>query len=139
MKRILSMRRKPGTASIEMAPLIDMVFLLLIFYIVSASFARESSLAIRRPESRQATSSLEPYLAVAITKSGTVHTLGRVVSPDDDRALARALRESGTRRILIQADRAVPTALLLRVMDTCKGAGADTVDVAALAKSRGGR
>jgi biopolymer transport protein ExbD len=134
MKRCLSLRRKHGTASIEMAPLIDMVFLLLIFYIVSASFVQESSVRISRPESSNAAISNEPYLVVAVTKAGTVHAGGHVVAADDGRAVSRCLSENGAKRVLIQADRAVPTELLLRVMDTCKQAGAETVDVAAIAR-----
>lgn len=134
MRRCLSGKRARGAATIEMAPLIDMVFLLLIFYIVSASFVQESAVGINRPESGAASPTREPYLAMALTKSGAVHVGGRVVAPDDREAVARCLREMGARRALVQADREVPTALLLRVMDTCREAGAEAVDVAAVAK-----
>jgi len=126
-------RRGPG-ATIEMAPLIDMVFILLIFYIVSTSFVQDAGVAVSRPHSRSAQPVTTRYLPVAITKLGTVHVAGRTIAPDDHGPVAEALNDLNARRVLLQADREVPTALLLRVLDTCKAAGAETVDVAAIAR-----
>ena len=126
-------RRGPG-ATIEMAPLIDMVFILLIFYIVSTSFVQDAGVAVSRPSSRSAQPVTTRYLPVAITKLGTVHVAGRTIGPDDHGPIAEALSGLNARRVLLQADREVPTALLLRVLDTCKAAGAETVDVAAIAR-----
>ena len=124
-------RERPG-AVIEMAPLIDMVFILLIFYIVSTSFAQDAGVVVNRPESRSARPVTTRYLPVAITKMGSVHVAGRAISPDDAQAIEAALNDLGARTVVIQADREVPTALLLRVLDTCKAGGAETVNVAAL-------
>lgn len=134
-RHVLTGRRRPRTgARIEMAPLIDMVFILLIFYIVSTSFVQDAGVTINRPESRSAGPVSTRYLPVAITKLGTVHVAGRTIGADDERAIADALKDTDARRVVIQADREVPTALLLRVLDTAKAAGAETVDVAAIAK-----
>ncbi|MBN2711166.1 MAG: biopolymer transporter ExbD [Planctomycetes bacterium] len=134
MKRCLSMRRKHNNATIEMAPLIDIVFLLLIFYIVTASFVQESSVKLSRPESSSANSSTEPFVAVAVTKTGSVYLGGKLVSLESQGAFSKYFSETGAQRVLIQADREVPTALLLNVMDVCKAAGAESIDVAAVAK-----
>ncbi len=125
-------RRERAGAVIEMAPLIDMVFILLIFYIVSTSFAQDAGVVVNRPESRSARPVTTRYLPVAITKMGTVHVVGRAISPDDAQAIEAALNDLGARTVVIQADREVTTALLLRVLDTCKAGGAETVNVAAL-------
>ena len=131
---ILTARRRWGPgATIEMAPLIDMVFILLIFYIVSTSFVQDAGVVVNRPQSSSARPIAGKYLPVAITKTGAVHVAGRTIQPDDDGAIQSALKELNARRVVIQADREVPTWLLLRVLDTCKAAGAETVDVAALA------
>ena len=124
-------RSRPG-ATIEMAPLIDMVFILLIFYIVSTSFVQDAGVVVNRPESRSAAQVTTRYLPVAITKLGTVHVAGRSVAPDDPGPIESALKDMSARRVVIQADREVTTGLLLRVLDTCKAAGAEHVDVAAL-------
>ena len=125
-------RRESAGAVIEMAPLIDMVFLLLIFYIVTTSFAQDAGVVVNRPESRSAQPVTARYLPVAVTKMGTVHVAGRPISPDDAAAVENALNDLNTRTVVIQADREVPTGLLLRVLDTCKAGGAEVVNVAAL-------
>jgi len=134
-RRVLSGRlsQRP-TATIEMAPLIDMVFILLIFYIVSTSFVQDAGVVVNRPESRSAQPITSRYLPVAITKAGTVHVSGRVIVPGDRETIRIALADLDVRRAVIQADREVTTELLLRVIDTCKAAGAEAVDVAALAR-----
>ena len=114
-----------------MAPLIDMVFIMLIFFIVTTSFVKEAGVEVHRPDSRQARAIEERFLPVAITKSGSVYLGRRIVRPDAVEAVARALEEAGLSRIVIQADREVPTGLLLQVLDTCRAAGAQRVDVAA--------
>jgi len=115
-----------------MAPLIDMVFILLIFYIVSTSFVQDAGVVVNRPESRSARPVTTRYLPVAITKMGTVHVAGRAIHPDDADAVEAALAEMSAGTVVIQADRDVPTSLLLRVLDTCKAGGAENVNVAAL-------
>ena len=130
---VLTGRRRGATgATIEMAPLIDMVFILLIFYIVSTSFVQDAGVNVERPSSDSADAVTTRYLPVAITKHGTVHVAGKTITPDETAAVDAALRETGTARVVIQADREVPTALLLRVLDTCKAAGAEKVDIAAI-------
>jgi biopolymer transport protein ExbD len=129
---LLTRRRTAPGATIEMAPLIDMVFILLIFYIVSTSFVQDAGVLVNRPESRSARPVITKHVLVAITKTGTVHVTGRTIAPDESEPIADALKSMGATSVVIQADRDVPTALLLRVLDTCKAAGAETVNVAAL-------
>ena len=129
---LLTRRRATPGATIEMAPLIDMVFILLIFYIVSTSFVQDAGVLVNRPESRSARPIVSKHLPVAITKTGTVHVAGRAIAPDESEPIADALKSMGATSVVIQADRDVPTALLLRVLDTCKAAGAATVNIAAL-------
>jgi len=134
MKRCLTARKSVSPAVIDMAPLIDMVFLLLVFYIVSASFTQDNAVNIQRPQSRNATAVAEPHLAVAISKNGTVYVAGRPAANDRRAEIARGLRNCANPRVLIYADRAVPTGTLLAVMDDCHAAGAEKVDVAAVKK-----
>ncbi|MFW5752486.1 MAG: ExbD/TolR family protein [Planctomycetota bacterium] len=120
-------------AGVEMASLIDMVFILLIFFIVTTSFIKESGVEIERPTSQRTVSVGGGFVPVAITRSGSVHIAGRGIAAEDSATVARVLAESGHDRVLIQADRQAPTGLLLRVMDTCRAAGASRVNVAAVA------
>jgi biopolymer transport protein ExbD len=130
--RILGGRRDRRGASVDMAPLIDMVFILLIFFMVSTTFVRESGVEITRPQSALAQSVDPGFVPVAIDKRGSVHIGGRLIPADSIRDVANTLRETNRTRIVIQADRDVPTHILLKVLDTCRLAGAKQVDVAAL-------
>ena len=123
-----------GQAQIEMAPLIDMVFILLIFFMVATSFVRETGVDITRPQSRTAVSLDEGFVPVAVQANGSVHIAGRKIPPDSVRGIRSVLDETGRKRVLIQADREVPTHLLLKVIDSAKLAGATQVDVAAEAE-----
>lgn len=131
-RRILGRGSGRRQATIDMAPLIDMVFILLIFFMVTTSFVRETGVEIARPSSTLAEPVDEGYLIVSVEPSGAVHLRGRVIPPDSVRGVATALAETAKRRILIQADREVPTHRLLEVLDTCRLAGAEHVDVAAM-------
>ena len=134
-RRLLSGRRNNSKAvAIEMASLIDMVFILLIFYIVSTSFIQESGVNINRPDSNASARIDGQFLPIAITKGGSIHVAGRKISPDDQNAISDALGQQSASRVVLQADRDVPTWLLLKVMDTCKDAGAERVDIAAVRK-----
>lgn len=135
-RRVLGRKAGQGAASVDMAPLIDMVFILLIFFMVTTSFVKETAIEIARPSSQHAEPVSEGYLVVSVEPSGAVQLLGRVIPPDSVRGVASALAESGKERILIQADREVPTHRLLEVLDTCRLAGAEHVDVAAVKERR---
>ncbi|MEO1228880.1 MAG: biopolymer transporter ExbD [Myxococcota bacterium] len=119
-------------ASVEMTPLIDIVFILLIFFMVTTSFVKEAGLEIDRPQSQLAETIDEGFLPVAIRADGEMRVADRILPPDSVRGIETALSASGKQRIVIQADRDVPTHLLLEVLDTCRLAGASHVDVAAV-------
>lgn len=135
-RRVFARGQRAGRASVDMAPLIDMVFILLIFFMVTTSFVRETGVEVTRPESSLAEPVSEGYLTVSIDASGGMHVAGERLPHDSIRGVESALEESGKRRVLIQADREVPTHLLLSVLDTCRRAGADHVDVAAVKETR---
>lgn len=134
MKRCLSTRHPSRNATIDMAPLIDMVFLLLIFYIVSASFTQDSAVRINRPESNVSRKISEEVLPVAITKSGLVQVAGQSISSAGRKVIAAAVKRAGCKNVLVYADREVPTGTLLRVMDACREGGAKNINVAATAR-----
>jgi biopolymer transport protein ExbD len=131
--------RRKGDAAVDLnvIPLIDVVFFLLVFYVISTSFAPESAVEVDRPSSAGANAVSGAFVPVAITKAGAMQIGERVVDlaglPD---AVAVALREHGTEHVVVVPDREVPTGLLLQVMDACHAGGATAVDVAALREGR---
>lgn len=130
--RVLGNKGGKRGATVDMAPLIDMVFILLVFFVVTTTFVRESGIEISRPQSSFSQSIENGFLPVAIDKTGTVQVGGRAIAPDASSIIAGFLQETGQNRIVIQADKDVPTSLLLQVLDTCRLSGAEQVDVAAI-------
>ena len=127
-------RRRQAHQQIELnvIPLIDVVFFLLIFYVISTSFVQESAVSIQRPASSQATTVTGGFVPVAIVKSGAIQVGPQIVDVTQVRdVVAAALTAGNTAKVLVIPDREVPTGLLLRVMDACTAAGAVQVDVAA--------
>lgn len=117
---------------LNVIPLIDVVFFLLVFYVISSAFVQETAVPVQRPVSGAAGTVSGGFVPVAIVKSGAIQVGPQVVDlagvPDAVRA---ALAAGNTDKAVVIPDREVPTGLLLAVMDACSAAGAATVDVAA--------
>lgn len=127
-------RRRHAHQPIELnvIPLIDVVFFLLIFYVISTSFVQESTVSIQRPASSQASTVSGGFVPVAIVKSGAIQVGPQVVDLAGVRDAVHAALDAGnTDKAVVIPDREVPTGLLLQVMDACTAAGAASVDVAA--------
>jgi biopolymer transport protein ExbD len=119
------------TAAVDMAPLVDMVFLLLLFFILTATYLNESGVEIERPRHSSAAAVGGRFLPVTITRDGTVFIGQRELRDLSAAAVAQALAAAPERQVLIRADRQVPSGRLLQVMDCCQQAGAISVQVAA--------
>lgn len=117
---------------INMTPMLDVVFILLIFFIVTTSFVRESGIDINRPDADSATSLSQKAIVVAISNNNQIWIDKRQV---DKRAvrrnIERLLSESPESALIIQADKAAQTGLLISVLDQAKLAGAVNIAVAA--------
>ncbi len=131
--RFLNRRRaEHRPVDLNVIPLIDVVFFLLIFYVISTAFVRETAVSLARPSSSQATQVSGGFVPVAIIKSGAIQVGPQVVDLAGVGAAVRyALDAGNTDKAVVIPDREVPTGLLLAVMDACSAAGARTVDVAA--------
>ncbi len=121
-------------ADINMAPLIDMIFILLIFFLVTASFVRESGVEIQRPEAASAESEDAVGLMIGVTPAGEIFIDGRAVALRRVRAVVeRFLLENPAGGVLIEADRDCRSGRLVAVLDQCRLAGAEKVAVSAAA------
>jgi biopolymer transport protein ExbD len=115
-----------------MTPLIDRVFILLIFFIVTTSFVREAGVDVRRPQAHTAQTLDKANVIVAVTAKGTVHVEGRVIDVRSVRAyMERFLAEFPDGSVVIAADEDSNTGLVIRVLDGCRLAGVRNVSVAA--------
>lgn len=128
-------RRRPhfqteSTEQINISPLIDMVFILLIFFIVTTVFVEETGVTVDKPQAASAVDLEKNSILIAITGGGRVVYGGRDVGVSGVRAVVRRLSERESMPVIIQADRDVPTHLLVRVIDEAKLAGAPAVSIA---------
>ncbi len=130
----ISAARRANQRSLELniAPLIDMVFILLIFFLVTTSFLKETGVDISRPAASTAVSKVNTTIIIGVTKDNTVHIDRRQVDIRAVRAnVERALAENPDGSVVIVADKESLTGLVINVMDACKLAGAENVSIAA--------
>jgi biopolymer transport protein ExbD len=118
-------------AEINMAPLIDMVFLLLIFFMVTSVFVEETGIEVRRPVAASAGDLERNSVLIAVTQDGKVVYGGHEIGVNGVRGtVARLLRDRDLPVILI-ADQNSRSGLVVDVIDECKLAGAKRVSLAA--------
>lgn len=126
--------RKGRKRSIElnMAPLIDMVFILLIFFLVTTSFVKETGVDINRPTAATAVSKKKANILIGITKDDRIFMERREIDIRAVRAnVERALAENPEGAVIVVADRESRTGIAVNVMDECKLAGAKNVALGA--------
>ncbi|MGE4290731.1 MAG: ExbD/TolR family protein [Desulfovibrio sp.] len=120
------------SVDINMAPLIDMIFILLIFFIVTASFTREAGVDVQRPTAESAAQDDRPNLQVGVTASGDIYLEGQAVDLRSVRGrVAAFLAAEPEGAVLVVADRESRTDAVIRVIDQCRLAGAARVGIAA--------
>lgn len=131
MKPSLQERLEHDRATgIDLAPLIDVVFILLIFFIVTTAFVRETGVEVEKPEATAAARLEDDLILLAITSAGEVWYDHSNIGVAGVRSTVAALLLSKERPVVIQADRRVTTDLLVRVMDEAKIAGATSLSIA---------
>lgn len=133
----MSRRRRRGgrrghSFAIDVMPLVDMVFILLIFFIVTTSFVKESGVEIERPTAQTAQAMEKNFMMLEIAPSGDLYADGQKITFDNIRSrLHRFMVESPGGAVIIVADRSVDTGTTIRVLDECRVAGIQNISVAA--------
>ena len=131
------MRRKFSFQSeeeegVDMTPMLDIVFIMLIFFIVTASFVKEAGIDVNRPGAVTAEKKEKASILVAITDKGEIWIDKRPVDVRAVRANIERLRaENPQGSVVIQADKESKNGLLVKVMDAARQAGVDNVSLAA--------
>ena len=125
-------RNEEEDAAIDMTPMLDIVFIMLIFFIVTTVFVKEAGIEVNKPEASQAFLHKNANIFIAVTEDGTVWLDKREVAVDTVRAnLERLLTEQPTDYVFIQADVKAKHGIVVKVMDQVKAAGIDRISVAA--------
>jgi len=123
--------RTGETASIDISPLIDMVFILLIFFMVSTTFVKDMKIDIERPSAASATNASTKALRINIDSGANVFINGNPVRPWMVQSRVREFLESSDQKsVLVVTDRRVAADKLVEVVDQCRLGGATEVGVA---------
>jgi biopolymer transport protein ExbD len=130
------LHRGEESADINITPMLDIVFIMLIFFIVTTSFVKEFGIDVNRPSNTPVEEQEQSeVIAIRIDENDQIYVQDRLV---DVRAV-RANIESGLAvqpdaAVVVIADRAADAGLLVRVVDQARVAGAERVSLAARAR-----
>lgn len=125
-----------GKPEITMAPLIDVVFLLLIFFMVTTIFPEDHALVIEKPESTANDELIAKKIQFIISQQGEVEFKQQRIEISDIEAIVRdQLRRDPATAVLIKIDKQATTELFIQVLDACKLAGAKQVGIATDART----
>jgi len=131
MRRFRHSINAENSSTIDLSPLIDVVFLLLIFFIVTTVFIKETGVEISKPRAASSQDLDKQAILIAVTAEGRVWHGGREIGNDGVRAVVAALLEqTPTTPVIIRADAKAATEATVRVIDAAKLAGAESVSLA---------
>jgi len=125
-------RRKRKEMGVDMGPLMDIVFILLIFFVVTSSFIRETGVDVSKPEAQSASQLEKENILIAITREGSIHIHERQVDINSLKdVLKQILSKTPDREAVIIADKGAVTGVLVEVIDICNLTGVKKVSIAA--------
>jgi biopolymer transport protein ExbD len=115
---------------INVSPLIDMVFILLIFFIVTTVFVEESGVDVDKPQAASAVNLEKNSILLAVTAKGEVIYGGKEIGVGGVRPLVRRMTQQEEMPVIIQGDKQATYDVILRVLDESKLGGAKNVSLA---------
>lgn len=119
-------------SEINMTPMLDVVFIMLIFFIVTASFVKETGIDVNRPDAQTAVPKEKANILIAIDPNGGIWIDRRKIDIRAVRAnIERLKAENPQGSVVIQADKKAVTETLIAVMDAARQAGVYNVSIAA--------
>jgi len=123
--------RQTSAPEIGIAPLVDCVFLLLIFFLLTSSFSRKRAIDITLPASSTATEQKKEVIEVAVSDMGEIELNGKTVDLENlASALERAARERDKQPVLLLADKRVSLEMLTKLIDCIRAAKLESVSIA---------
>ncbi len=123
--------KKTEESGIDITPMLDIVFIMLIFFIVTTSFVKETGITINRPSAKSAEKQKLASILIAINPAGEIWIDGRPVDIRSVRANVERLHaESPEGAVVIQADKNSITDLLVQVVDQVRLAGVKRISIA---------
>ncbi len=132
----MSLRRKRAReddeSEVNLTPMLDVVFIMLIFFIVTASFVKESGIDVNRPDAQTAEPKQKASILIAISEDGEIWIKKRRVDIRQVRPnVEKMLAENPLGTVVIQDDEESKNGLFVQVMDAARAAGAFKIAIAA--------
>tara|TARA_Y100001935_G_C17072922_1_gene392450 strand:+ start:130 stop:531 length:402 start_codon:yes stop_codon:yes gene_type:complete len=125
-------KRVPEDSSIDITPMLDIVFIMLIFFIVTTTFIKETGVEVNRPNASTAVADERGNILIAITENNEIYIDKRLIDLRAVRANVERLKaENPEGSVIIQADKSSQTGLLVETMDQVRLAGVQNVSIAA--------
>jgi len=121
-----------ATSEINISPLIDVVFILLIFFIVTTVFVEETGVEISKPRAATQQDLDRNSILIGVSQNGQVFYGGREIGVDGVRSTVSRLLLQEDMPVIIQADRNTATESTIQVLDEAKLAGAERVFVSTI-------
>ena len=122
--------RKQNVDSIDVSPLIDMVFILLIFFMVTTTFVKDMKLDLNRPSAASASKASSKVVRVYIDSTNEIYIDNQPVKLWAVQSKLRdLLRDSVDKSVLVISDTSIPVERLIDVVDECRMSGAKDVAV----------
>ena len=124
--------RQTQQAELDMTPMLDIVFIMLIFFIVTTSFAKEKGLEVQRPKDQQQQQQTKSdAVSILITETGQIYMNNRLVDIERVNAnIQNYLAEVETDVAVVKAAKGAPHGIVVKVLDQAAEAGIGTLSVA---------
>ena len=123
MRKGINLGQEEESEEINLTPMLDVVFIMLIFFIVTASFIKEAGIDVNRPDAPTSESIADANILIAISPNDEIWI--------DRRLIERMHAENPKGSVVIQADKKSTNELLVVVMDAARQAGVYNVSIAA--------
>ncbi len=130
MKNRRALTEGEESPDINISPLIDMVFILLIFFIVTTVFVEETGVEVHKPKAASAQQLEKKSILIAVTANGNVVYGGRQIGVDGVRPLVERLLQERDVPVILKVDEGARAGRVVRVLDQAKLAGAKKVSLA---------
>lgn len=127
-KKMEFRRPPPQEIRLKITPLIDMVFLLLIFFLLTSSFVLQEGIKIDLPSAKSSEIQQEKEIVISITKDNQIYLSQRQVDLETlSQGLAKIIRQNPNKPVVIRADKGIILGMAIKVLDTARLSGAKRV------------
>ena len=117
-------------AGVDMTPMIDIVFLLIIFFMVSSTFIKNRGIKVSLPKSATSQSQSDNKIIISIKKNGEIYLNNQIITGNLNEMLRNERLKNGNDVIIIKGDKEVSYKKMIEVMDSAKAVGLDRIILA---------